>query len=284
MLVSTMFAEWKESVRRGYRLHITNLENKTYTYTIRYWVTPPDNSTDWTSALNFFFSVLYFALYGSRAKVVAPSFQSSGNVYVAAMTFAIEAGQTVSVGTTPPVTGLLPANFAMSFLEGYVTLEVPVLRGGPNHLTFMPAPQASGPLKVLLNPETTMVHVDTTTHVGWITNADGIVTGKIPVVPLNFDTVEPLIVATGKAENEITPNGLFKLGRDALTAAVKGAATLESASTTATDELTAPDRMSALVGLLCELDTQEEFLSDLNKVLAQNKAPARICLQGAAKR
>jgi hypothetical protein len=273
MLVSTMFGQRDKAVRRGYRLHVTNLEDRTFTYSVRYWVTPPNDLPHWASTLNQFF--LHFAgLYGDSASIDVPVFFRTGSVYVASTSFQVEPNHTVSVGINPTEGEVLSGD--VDLLEGYVTLELPVLRDGNSDSPFRSQPQANGPVKVLLNPETTMIHRDTSGP-GYTLNMDGIVTGRAPVTRLNFDTVEPLIPASGKAENELTPNGILLLSHDALVDAVKTSQAAEARSFVGTENLPVADRMGALIELLCELDTQEKFLVELNKVLVKNHAAARIC-------
>jgi hypothetical protein len=259
-----MYAQADANVRRGYRLHISNLEDRAFTYTVKYWVTPPTNEPRWAAALN-----LFFTFYDEDSV----AFRRTGGVYMAAMTFVVEAKHTVSVGITPNL------NFAgvegFKLLKGYVTLELPVLRNTPDNPYFRSVPQADVPVKVLLNPETTMVHMDTSGR-GMTQNMDGVVTGRVSVTRLNFDTVEPLIPASGKAENEVTPNGIHLLSHDALVNALKLSRATEERSF-GTESLSPAERMGTLIELLCDLDTQEEFVAELNGVLGENRAAARIC-------
>lgn len=153
-----------------------------------------------------------------------------------------------------------------------------MLRAGHADVRFRPTPQADGPVKVLLNPEMTMRHIDASGG-GYTQNLDGVVTGRVSVTRLNFDTVEPIVPASGKAENDITPNGIRLLNQAVLTDLVNLTALIEEgASSSLTSQLLRPlDRMGAPVELLCELDTTEDFVSALNSLLAKNHAAARIC-------
>ena len=273
MLVSTLALESTAAVKRGYRLQITNLETTGFTYTIRYFVTPPD-SGQWASRLNASF-ILIAGLYGDTMAISVPIFLRSGSVYVAATTFRVPANHTLSVCINP--VGSPPPNNGLDQLEGYVTLELPVLKDTAGNTPFRSLPQAQAPVKVLLNPETTMVHTDTAGP-GYTQNSDGVVTGRVSMPRLNFDTVEPLVPASGKAENEIHPNGLITLTTSDLVKAVDHSALLsEAGGISAVDTLSPPARLAALLGLLGELDSSESFVAELNKVLAQNHAPTRIC-------
>lgn len=269
MLVSTMFSQRAADVRRGYRLHITNLADRTLRYTVRYCVTPPTSEARWAAMLNRF-----FILYGSNRQIDISPFRHTGSIYVAAASFVVEPNNTVSVGITPDVREF--PEEGIDVLEGFVTLELPVTREGQGDLRFRSVPQANGPVKALLNPETTMIHTDPS-RAGYTQNLDGVVTGRVSVTRVNFDTVEPLIPASGKAENEITPNGIRSLTLDAFVEAVKLSRTVEAGTFVDVDNLPAADRMGTLIELLCELDTKKELLIELNKVLSKNGASATIC-------
>jgi hypothetical protein len=273
MLVSTMYAQSDERVRRGYRLHVTNLEDRSFTYTVKYWVTPPTPEPRWAAALNQFFT-LYAGLYGAGTDNSIQGFSRTGSIYVATMSFVLEAKHTVPVGITPNL-----ANTKLDgpyLLEGYVTLEVPVVRPGRGEESFRAQPQSDGPVKVLLNPETTMVHRDPD-GVGVTLNLNGEVTGEISRTRLNFDTVESLVPASGKAANEIMPNGILVLTHDTLQDALHSISRLETGARAGSENLPAADRIRTLIELLCELDTKKEFLAQLNKILGKNHAAARIC-------
>jgi hypothetical protein len=278
MIVSTLFGQNDPPrdfpvVRRGYRLHVTNLEDRAFTYLVRFRVTPPSAEPRWASVLNQFFDISA-GLYGGFTPAWVQTFRRTGNVYVGGITFTVEAGQTVSAVCAANA-NLDPPD-GVTLLEGYVTIEVPVLRNDNDKAMFRAFPQAMGPVKVLLNPETTMTHKGNPMG-GGVRDMDGYVRGHVGIPPLDFDTVEPLIVATGKAENEITPNGNSVLRRDALIQTMAAQKPGESSGLEGTDHLPAADRMRLLLELLCDLDTNDKFVAELNKVLNQNEATARIC-------
>jgi len=268
-----MFVQWDDSVRRGYRLHITNLEDRAYTYTVRYWVTPPNEEGGWAATLNQLFYIFDSDVYSPAQSGWPPQFLRSGNVYVAAQTFEVEPKQTVTAGIMLGTSSRPSSDIKFpSVAEGYVTLEVPVLRSKQDS-PFRPFPQAMGPIKVLLNPETTMIHTDRQGQ-GYTSTLQGVTTGFVSRTHLDFDTVEPLVPASGKAENEITPNGVIPLGRDALVEAVKTSHVIEGRPVTS--DLPVAGQMSALIELLCGLDAHKEFVDELNEVLLKNGAQVRI--------
>ena len=273
MIVSTMLAERNATVRRGYRLHLTNLEDRALTYLVRFWVTPPDEKPHWAAPLNEFFQ-FYTGLPGLEFNSSASPFVRTGGVYGSSQTFQVSPQQTVSIGFSPTAPGDLSKD--IHYLEGYVTLELPVVRTGQGDVRFHPTPQTNGPVRVLLNPEMTMLHIDTQ-GAGYTQNLDGVVTGRVSMTRLNFDTVEPLVPASGKAENEVTPNGSLLLTHDALVKALQTNALEESSSPLISQLMSPAERMGALVELLCELDTKKEFVNELNKLLEKNQAAARIC-------
>jgi hypothetical protein len=273
MLVSTMFAQMDSDVRRGYRLHITNLEDQAFTYTVRYYVTAPNNETGWAARLSQFFRS-YVGLHEAIDSMDAPSFKLVGSVYVAAVSFGVEPKQTMSVGIYPGDSS--PMVEGLHFVEGYVTLELPVVRDGRSDMAFRSVPQAPDTVRVLLNPETTMIRKDMSGG-GYTRTQDGVVTGRVSIGHLYFDIVEPIVPASGKAENELTPNGLVLLSKDALLEAVQSRRAIEAGNSVGAGNMPAADSMGMLIELLCMLDSHEEFLGELNKVLSQNLSAVKIC-------
>jgi hypothetical protein len=137
-------------------------------------------------------------------------------------------------------------------------------------------PQSSDAVRVLLNPETTMVHVDTSGRASFI-DQDGYVRGTVPVTRLNFDVVEPLVPASGKAENAIIPDGIHLLDHAVLVDAMAAARSSVEESTTLVPNASRADHMRLLVTLLCETDGDAKLTHALNEVLAENHARVRLC-------
>jgi hypothetical protein len=272
MNVSTMFvqttSEAVSAVMRGYRLHVTNLEDRDFTYTASYWVTPPDDKARWAALLNHLFIL--------RSPGYESPFHRVGSVYVASSTFVVAAKHTVSVQFRPG--SYLSNEENIPVLEGHVTIELPVLKNTQGESFFRSAPQSDRPVKVLLNPETIMIHTDIGGS-GYTQSMDGIVTGKVSRTPLTFDTVEPIIPASGKAENELTPSGIRLLSREALADTLKVSKAAGFGMYLGAQHLPDSERMGALLELLCELDGREAFLTELNKVLAKNRAAVKISRQ-----
>src|SRR5215470_4109687 len=152
MLVSTLFTQSEENFLRGYRLHITNLADRQFQYRVRFWITPPSPEPVWASSLNGFFAL--FGPYASEQE----TFRRDSGVYVAGIKFSVPPNNTVSVGIVPRDYW---ANLGgKTILEGYVTLNLPVTRTSESKTIFGFTPQSANPVKVLLNPETTMVNLD----------------------------------------------------------------------------------------------------------------------------
>src|SRR6187399_1988223 len=91
---------------------------------------------------------------------------------------------------------------------GYVTLEVPVLRDRSGKTPFRAMPQSDKPVRVLLNPETVGTKIVPGSPFG-LTDRDGYVIARSWNSGFEIDSIEPLVPATGKAENEIVPDGLW---------------------------------------------------------------------------
>jgi hypothetical protein len=274
MIVSTMVGQSSHDVLRGYRLHVTNLEPQAFYYAVRFWVTPPSVEPRWAAPLNQFFSMF------GNAGVTQELFRRQGSVYVAGMTFAIEPQQTVSVGIGPLAYSSGVGD--LSTVEGYVTIELPV-RSDPNSATNLRRlPQSNAAVRVLLNPETTMVNED---HhgAGYTQQLDGVVTGRVSVTRLNFNIVEPIIPASGKAENEIDPNGIRLIEMTSLHdphGTVVHQLVPEELHARGSQSIPDDERLRALMELLCELDTNASVLSQLNDILTQNQATVRLCEPG----
>lgn len=268
MHVSTMVLQADSDVRRGFRLHVTNLEDRQFTYAVKYRVTPPDDRPYWASRLNDG----YFAHVGSGTQ--SPSFSRDGGVYVSTTTVTIAAHQTRSVGLGPDRT--TPVDAALVRLEGYVTIELPVLADTQGRAAFRRTPQSSDNVRVLLNPETTMMRVDTSGRANYI-DQDGYVRGTIPVTRLNFDVVEALALASGKAENSIVPDGIRLLDHAVLVEAMAATQGLFAESTTLVPNASRADHMRLLVTLLCETDDDPALTTALNEILGENQSRVRLC-------
>jgi hypothetical protein len=275
VLVSTMYFQSdlnveQADVQRGFRLHVTNLEDRALTYLVVFCVTPPTPEALWASPLTQLLGVAVGGI-GSYAP-----FHRSGSIYVASVRFPIEPGHTVAVTMFP--SGSQDESRRLSWLEGYATIELPVLRGESGERTFFARPQADRPMKVLLNPETTMIH-RARPGPGYMLDKEGFVTGRIPVARLNFDTVEPLVPASGKAENELMPNGVQFLSHEALVEAMQPRLAAEDDAAPIA-HASAADRMRQLITLLGELGTEDALIHGINDVLARNRATARLSLLG----
>lgn len=278
MIVSTLVGQSSGDVIRGYRLHITNLEPRPYVYTVTFYITPPSSDSIWAASLNEFFATFLGDNTDPAQKgfagVTEQRFRRAGAVYAAGLTFSIESHQTMSVGLVPrsysTTVGTLEA------LEGYVTLGLPVISDESVLRNFRRVPQSQNVVRVLVNPETTMVNTDHSRS-GYTRQLDGVVTGTVSLTRLNFNVTEPLVTASGRAENELIPDGFKNLDLAPLQTPRRGLKK-ERLLAVSIGASTVPDeeRARALVELLCELDTDPVGLSLVNEVLAENHASIRL--------
>jgi hypothetical protein len=283
VIVSTLLGQSTGDVIRGYRLHVTNLEPRPYVYTVTFNVTPPSSESIWAAPLQEFFATfLNDVMDPARngvAGVTEQRFRRDGTVYTVGLTFSVESRQTVSVGLVPRSHSTEVGT--LRTIEGYVTLNLPVV-GDPSVVrSFRRVPQSRTAVKVLVNPETTMVNKDNL-RPGYTRQLDGVVTGTVSVTRLDFNVTEALVTASGKAENEVIPDGSKSLDLAPLQSP-HGAADVEPVPVEVLRGASAvPDeeRARALVELLCELDENAEGLVLVNEVLAENDV--RIRLNGSA--
>lgn len=283
MLVSTVNTKIErealsQTIVRGYRLHLTNLEDVPITFELSYWMTPPTPEPVWAAAFNRSYL---------SAEFTAPFRRTAKRVYVATTTFTVEPHHTVSRSLTPTV----PAEVALaedravgyaapghppliSHAEGYATIAVPTLRLRRESAPFRPIPQLDRPVRVLLNPESTMLFMrypDRMTISDW----DGRPQSYTGTHGYHVDSVEPVVPASGKAENEIVPFGLWSPAQAEVAA-------LRHLDSDAFHDSVTPmaDRRSLtmLVDELCELSLDEAALMELNSILGANAATLRLCL------
>jgi len=308
MLVSTCRVELRPDLRRGYLLHITNLEDQALDYLVTFVVTvhtgvmssgPPASEVE------------RFAAFTGDAHLVEQPFRrfvggqarigETGHMYSASVRLFVGGKRTSRLGIEPPFAGgILGAlfggrTFAFSRLEGYVALRLPPVRSRERR--FLTQPQASGPVRVLVNPETRTIYY---TGGGRAEIYDDIPPfpnplGGLAGQPNTFDPppeqrgysylpsraierTEPLHIATGKAENELTPDGSRSFTAENVQYAIEA---LKNEDTEATEYRGAglvaePDRAGALIELLGEVGNDAALVRTINQVLKEQKAAVRI--------
>ena len=93
-----------------------------------------------------------------------------------------------------------------------------------------------------------------------------------------IERTEPLHVSTGKAENEIKPEGLKKLSVENLEYAIDAvkATGVEAGDYRGAELVADQDRVGALIELLCEMGDDPVLTRAINKVLDEQQAAIRV--------
>jgi len=308
MLVSTCRVDLQADVRRGYTLHLTNLEDTRLDYLVTFVVTvriPLMSSGPATGEVERFarFTGDGFSVEQPfRPSAVGKASPFDGATYTAGVRLRVGARRTGTIAIEPPVSfgfGLMGARTpSLTRLEGYVTLRLPPAR--TNTRRFFMQPQADRPVRVLLNPETRTINLAIGQRMD-IYNDEPPVQGSLaslwggidvansydpPPVKRGFallpsrttERTEPLHLASGKAENELEPEGSRLITAEGLEYAI---ASLPADGVDASEyrgaELVADqDRAGALIELLCELDNDPALAGAINQVLEKQQAAIRI--------
>jgi hypothetical protein len=238
--------------------------------------TPPTPEPLWAAAFNRSYVLDEFSTAFRR---------TINGVYAATTTFTVEPRHTVSRHLIPTV----PAEIALAEdkavgyalpphprlvkrAEGYATIEVPMLRDRRGLAPFRPIPQMDRPVRVLLNPESTLSFVREVDQM-IISDSKGRTQGYTGVDGYHVDAVEPVVPASGKAENEIVPFGLWSPARAEVAA-------MRTSGSEAFLDNAAPERdnrsLTRLLDQLCELDLDEGAVKELNAILDVNAASLRL--------
>ena len=309
MLVSTFRVDLQSDLRRGYVLHVTNLEDRPLDYLLTFVVTVhvgfmskgPDAS-----------EVERFARISGDSFHVEQPFRrmavgesrpfEPGRTYTAGVRFFVGARRTASIGIEPPQPVLIGPfgsgarqTSSLSHLQGYATLRLPPARSTVRK--FFTQPQADGPVRVLLNPETRTIYY---TGGGRTEIYDddppfasplgplfgGPATIDPPPVKRGFsylpsraiERTEPLHIASGKAENELEPEGSRLLTTENVKYAIDAlkAERVEAVEYRGAELVADQDRAGALIELLCEVADDAELTRAINQVLKEQKAAVRI--------
>jgi hypothetical protein len=313
MLVSTCRVDLQSDLRRGYVLHVTNLEDRALEYLVSFVVTVqvgfisngPDASEVERFARITGDSFLIEQPFRRMAAGEGRAFEP-GRTYNAAVRFFVGAKKTASIGIEPPqplggvLGGLLNAfggrqSYSFSRLQGYVTLRLPPARSLERK--FFRQAQADGPVRVLINPETRTIY-----YTGGgrseiyddpppTANPFGVFTGgpatiDPPPVQSGFsylpsraiERTEPLHIASGKAENELEPEGSGLLTVENVHYAVEAlkGERAEAIEYRGAGLVADQDRAGALIELLCEVGEDAVLTRTINQILQEQNAAVRI--------
>ena len=312
MLVSTCRVDLQPDFRRGYVLHITNLEDRPFDYLLTFVVTVHSglmSNGPTASEVERFARITgdgYFIEQPFRRMAAGESRPfETGRTYSARVRFFVGAKRTARIGIEPPqpnvlggigaALGLNARQGTINRLEGYVTLRLPVARS--NVRRFLTQPQADAPVRVLLNPETRTIYY---TGCGRseiyeddppIPNPLGAIFGgpqtlDPPPVKSGFsylpsraiERTEPLHLASGKAENELVPEGTRLITTENVNYAIDALKSdhVEAVDYRGADLVADEDRAGALIELLGEVGNDATLIRAINQVLKEQQATIRI--------
>jgi hypothetical protein len=295
MIVSTCRLDMQRDLRRGYVLHITNLEDRDLEYEVAFVLTMPQPLLlgPTPSRLDL---ENHVAVVGPFA--TAQGFRRVGSdaVYSKKIRIWIGGHQTSFIAIEPTVARGFAAFRPTLFehLEGYVTLSLPVRRRRKNRVMVetqvLAEPQSLTPVRVLLNPETRTFNrtgghrmdlwedeppIPASFH-GPAVDPPPRQTG-FTFVPLSWtERIEPLHVATGKAENELTPDGGLTLTREGLHYALNAIESDDPGDYRGSSAVADEDRAGALIELLMEVGEDPEMAKAINQALDRYQARVRL--------
>lgn len=302
MIVSTCRVDVQRDLRRAYVLHITNLEDQAYEYQVTFvmtvlpgfWTTPK-GSKDLEKHLAFT-GTSYLTEQGFRRVAVPPSlYTAGGEAFSKKVRIWIGARQTGWVGMEPAVqpggrfSMFRPrASSPLDNLEGYVSLSLPVRR--PVRGRLLSEPQSLTPVRVLLNPETRTINRSGGQRMDIWEDDPPVSTGEFyPTVdpPLRqsgftyvpaetIERIEPLHVATGKAENELTPDGGAGMTVESVRYALASLESDEPGDYTGAAPVAGEDRAGALLELLMDIGDDPEVARLVNQALERHQARVRL--------
>ena len=309
MFVSTCRVDVQPDLRRGYTLHITNLEDRWLDYLVTFVMTarvqlmggvaPPAADVERFAR---FMGDGYFVEQPFRRISLGTShpFEAAAT-YTAGVRFPVGARKTGRIGIEPPEVfrgfrniGTSQAT-GLTRLEGYVTLRLPPARTDTRR--FVRQPQADRPVRVLVNPETRTLNVSGVQQVDIYDDPPpvtfqtfgGPLTYDEPPVKRGFTWVpgkivertEPLHIGTGKAENELEPEGARSLRVEDVEYAREAvnAGHLETIGYRGAETVPEPDRAGALIELLCEVGQDPALTAAINQGLTDQQAAIRLTEQ-----
>lgn len=241
----------KEQPSLYYNLYVSNLEDISLQYVVEYWHRATFNGVH---------------IAPSRFRDVERTFSPQPGVVVATHGFALAPHETAVI--------TLRASDAQSVgvdIAGHVRLRVPRVRPEGNTTVRLGA-QAGSPVKVMLQAETvTDVQLASSEQAGF-RDRDGYVVGRFGSVGAlsNLRTAVGLALASGRALNEIAPDGSFVIDKQLLAVANRAAegALPAPAKKGATQDVADEDRAGALLELLAELGGDGDTIREVNRILS----------------
>jgi hypothetical protein len=233
-----------------YNLYVSNLEDMWLQYVVEYWHRATFDGVHVTPG---------------RFRDVQRTVSPQHGVFVATHGFALLPHETAVI-TLRVATEPQPVDVDIA---GHVRLRVPRVRPEGQQNVRLVA-QATGPVKVMLHAETVTDVELSSSEKGGFRDMKGYAVGHYGSVGSlsNLRTAVGLAVASGRALNEIRPDGSFIIDKESLARVNRLAEALPAqVRKGATQDLADEDRAEALVELLAELRGDGDTLREVNRIL-----------------
>ena len=242
-----------------YNLYVSNLEDMLLQYVVEYWHRATFNGVH---------------IAPGRFRDVERTFSPQHGVFVATHGFALLPHETTVV-TLRVATDSQTVDVDIA---GHVRLRVPRVRPEGEQKVRLVA-QATSPVKVILHAETVTDVELSSSEKGGFTDMKGYAVGRYGSVGSlsNLRTAVGLALASGRALNEIAPDGSFIIDKESLARVNRLAEALPApARRGATQDLADEDRAQALLELLAELRGDGDTLREANRILRDAGAAVEV--------
>jgi hypothetical protein len=263
-------------VVQGYFLTISNLEDQDLRFRIEFVdSTPNPANTNRQLSINPRNVDLLFDIAGDNEALIPPSVVFQGGEFGGS--FTLPARQTASVQLLPSLTPFIPGGVSQPTplpsplndpnptleIRGFVRLRLPAnVRIERNPFRVIREPQAEGPVKVLLQPEIRGTFLP----------------NNFPNQPAgDLDQINySLVTASGKALNEIEPEGPIRVNNDLITTTLQRLEAERELNIERLEEMGELDRAVMVIESLSQLDTSPENLEQVSNLLSRANIPIRM--------
>lgn len=242
----------------SYNLYVCNLEEKPFEYLVEYWHRGTESGTH---------------IQPGRFRDVYRTYSPEFGVFVATQGFILRPHETVIMTLRFSAPEREPSE-----IMGHVRLRLPRV-AGTGKTVFRFGAQSDHAVKVLLHAETVSDVQPSISERAGIIDSRGYVWGRLGVSGAlsTIRTAVALALASGRAENEIAPDGSFLIDKASIvTLRARAGDTGSGAGHGATGELADADRAAALMELLTQVKDDGDTIAELNKLLESAKLGFRI--------
>lgn len=242
----------------SYNLYVANLEDKPFEYLVEYWHRSSESG---------------FHIHPGAFDGVSHTSSPDFGVFVASQRFTVR----------PHHTAIVSLRFSAPEREsrevtGHVRLRLPRVKGTGEGVFRFEA-QSDRPIKVLLQAETVSEVRPSMSIRGGLRDSRGYVVGRLGVSGelSNMRTAVGLTLASGRGENEITPEGPYPIDKASIVAIeTLRADTGSPGGHGVTDDIADTDRAAALMELLTQVTDDGDTIAELNKRLENAGVGLRI--------